>query len=80
MRNGKQEKVKLQPNQTNQEFADELVVKAPQLWDIETPNQYRLQTRILTSKGEVVDQVVNRFGIRTFSFSAEEGFILNGKR
>lgn len=73
-------KVKLQPNQTNQEFADELVVKAPQLWDIETPNQYRLQTRILTSKGEVVDQVVNRFGIRTFSFSAEEGFILNGKK
>lgn len=67
-------------NRVNQSFSDDLIIKEPELWDTETPAQYRLQTRIVDSKGEVLDVLVNHFGIRTFSFSVDEGFVLNGKK
>lgn len=73
-------KVSLLANRVNQSFSDDLIIKEPELWDTETPAQYRLQTRIVDSKGEVLDVLVNHFGIRTFSFSVDEGFVLNGKK
>lgn len=49
------------------------------MWDIEHPNLYRLQTTLWDTKGKLIDEVSNTFGIRTCSFSAEKGFELNGK-
>ncbi|MDF7806455.1 beta-galactosidase GalB [Pontiellaceae bacterium B12219] len=49
------------------------------LWDLETPNLYILKTSVLKD-GQVVDAVENTFGIRTIEFTADRGFLLNGKR
>lgn len=50
----------------------------PALWSPDTPALYTLQIDIL-SDGQVVDAVTETFGIRTLSFSAAEGFRLNGE-
>ena len=59
------------------EVAAEAVVKAPTLWSLETP--YRYTAKVYISKlGEEKDALYIPFGIRTISFSAAEGFLLNG--
>ncbi len=50
----------------------------PMLWSLETPQQYTLETRIYKD-GELFDVYTTRFGIRSFYFDAEQGFILNDK-
>ena len=60
------------------DVATELTVKAPQLWSVENPHLYKAKVSILKS-GEESDALLVPFGIRTISFSAAEGFKLNGK-
>ncbi len=55
-----------------------LQVSKPLLWDVETPNMYRLVTKILDGK-TVLDDQVTGFGIRTIRYDADKGFFLNGK-
>ena len=55
----------------------ELTVQNPLLWDTENPNLYRIRTEVLVD-GTVVDDQDTTFGIRSISFSASEGFFLNG--
>lgn len=50
----------------------------PQLWSIDTPYLYQLKTEVFTDKGKV-DECITAFGIRSFRFSADNGFFLNGK-
>ena len=50
----------------------------PQLWDLDSPNLYTLQTSIYY-KDELIDRVENTFGIRDIRFDAERGFLLNEK-
>ena len=52
---------------------------APERWDIESPNLYTAITRVYTA-GRLVDTVETPFGIRTFEFTADDGFHLNGRR
>ncbi len=52
-------------------------IAAPQLWSPESPTLYALQLQ-LTVDGTPADQVVESFGLRSFSFDAEHGFRLNG--
>ncbi|WP_347052034.1 beta-galactosidase GalA [Flavobacterium olei] len=59
-------------------YSSKLYVKNPLLWDIESPNLYRLHTEI-RQDGEVIDSYETNFGIRTIEFNAEKGFFLNGK-
>lgn len=56
----------------------ELTVKNPLLWDLDTPNLYRLVSQIKID-GKIVDSYETLFGIRTIQFDAEKGFFLNGK-
>ncbi|MDZ8119118.1 glycoside hydrolase family 2 TIM barrel-domain containing protein [Pontiella agarivorans] len=58
--------------------SSELRIKNPKRWDIDSPNLYLLRTTVYV-RGEVVDQTVTRFGIRTLKFS-KEGFWLNGRK
>ena len=53
-------------------------VAAPELWSPETPRLYRLVTTV-ESGGRTVDRKETEFGIRTFGFDAEKGFLLNGQ-
>lgn len=55
-----------------------LIVKAPKLWDLETPDLYTLETTIVKG-GKTVDSYRTVFGIRTIEYHLAKGFLLNGK-
>ena len=60
-----------------------LSTSKPQLWDITTPRLYTAITRVLlpsTPQTTLLDQTTTPFGIRTFEFTANDGFHLNGRR
>jgi len=61
------------------EFDNWMTVKTPQLWDVENPVLYTLKTNIIID-GQVVDSNEAPFGFRTFEFTADNGFFLNGRR
>jgi len=61
-----------------EEIAQTATVAAPELWSPETPRLYRLVTTV-TSGGATIDQVHTEFGIKTVTFDADRGFLLNGK-
>ena len=59
--------------------AAEVAVSKPQLWDTTTPNLYTAVTTVEVG-GTVVDRYETVFGIRSITFTADNGFLLNGKR
>ena len=60
------------------DVAATLRVTAPRLWSLQTPQLYRLTTRV--KQGDrVVDAYDTPFGIRSIRFDANEGFFLNGR-
>ena len=50
----------------------------PKLWSVETPNLYRIRTRLIR-KGAVVDERITPCGFRTIRFDPANGFFLNGQ-
>jgi beta-galactosidase len=56
-----------------------LSVSSPELWSIESPNLYSLTTYIY-NEGEEADRETNAVGIRSIEYSADRGFLLNGKQ
>ncbi len=56
-----------------------LVVDNPQKWDITSPKLYTAKT-IVRLGDKVMDTDKASFGIRTFRFTANDGFYLNGRR
>ncbi len=63
---------------TESESSQDIVVLSPALWSPESPALYRVVTRVL-NYGEVVDEIETPFGIRTLSWSADKGLLLNGR-
>jgi len=59
-------------------FVQRVVVKKPSLWDVDSPALYRAVTTVKTG-GEVKDDCTTSFGIRTYRFDPDRGFLLNGK-
>lgn len=53
-------------------------IKKPQLWSVDTPVLYTAVLS-LSAGGQLRDEITIPFGIRTLSFSADKGFLLNGK-
>jgi beta-galactosidase len=60
-------------------FSHTLKVSNPELWSPENPYLYDLIATILIGSKEVDKQEI-RIGIRTFSFNASEGFVINGEK
>jgi len=60
------------------ESAQTISVAHPALWSPASPSLYRAVSRIRRN-GKVVDLVETPFGIRSLSWSAEKGLLLNGK-
>lgn len=56
-----------------------VIIDTPQLWDIDSPRLYSVVTQLKDRNGDLIDEVRNTFGIRTFSFDSEKGFFLNGR-
>ena len=54
-------------------------IKNPQLWSPESPTLYEAKVE-LKDAGVTIDQQTAKYGIRTFSFDAENGFVLNGQK
>ena len=54
-------------------------VAKPKLWDVKNPNRY-LSVTTVEQGGKVVDAYTQPFGIRMIEFTADNGFLLNGKR
>lgn len=61
------------------ELTSRVVLADPELWSLETPRLYRLETTVYVAD-EPVDSVEVRFGIRSAVFDPERGFLLNGRR
>jgi beta-galactosidase len=59
-------------------FEQFLKVPKPKLWSLENPGLYRVESKVRTN-GRTVDVSVTTFGIRTFEFTIDKGFFLNGK-
>jgi beta-galactosidase len=63
----------------SRELVWSLEIVNPQRWDITSPKLYKAE--IIVSAGDkVVDTDSTSFGIRTFQFTANDGFHLNGRR
>ncbi|MBQ0116134.1 MAG: DUF4982 domain-containing protein [Bacteroidales bacterium] len=61
------------------DFHDVVTVTSPNLWSPETPNLYKAVFTLSDGNTDIDRQEV-KFGIRTISFTKENGFMLNGKR
>ncbi len=53
-------------------------IENPKLWSVDTPVLYTAEISVIAD-GIELDKIAVPFGIRTLSFSAEKGFLLNGK-
>lgn len=60
-------------------FVQQIVVKKPSLWDVDSPALYEAVTTVKAG-GDVKDEYVTTFGVRTFCFDPDKGFVLNGRR
>lgn len=56
-----------------------LTVERPLRWDIDAPNLYRALVT-LKRDGKTIDSKMVSFGIRSYEFTADDGFHLNGRR
>lgn len=57
----------------------ELAVQDAKVWSPDTPNLYTAVVSIKDADGDLVDEITETFGFRTLTFSATEGFLLNGE-
>jgi beta-galactosidase len=69
--------IEIHAGDTNQHI-QKLDIKNPNLWSMEEPYLYKAISEI-TQDGILIDQYETDFGIRSFEFTADKGFFLNGK-
>lgn len=62
----------------NRITTDKLGVNNPNLWDVNNPVLYKIETSVSVD-GRIVDTYTTKFGIRDIKFDADSGFILNGR-
>lgn len=60
-------------------YQQSIQVASPILWSVDNPYLYTLKTEVWADD-KLVDTYETKTGIRSFEFSAEKGFILNGKQ
>jgi beta-galactosidase len=70
----------VQWSMANVQWSTELTVKSPHLWSIDNPYRYKARISLLDADKNVRDVLEIPFGIRTIAFSADKGFLLNGKQ
>ncbi len=61
------------------EAVQTLDISNPRLWDVNAPQMYAAKV-VVSSEGRITDIETTHFGIRTFQFTADDGFHLNGRR
>lgn len=64
--------------ESNQVISSTVEINNPILWNgLKNPQLYSVEAKLITENS--VDRVIQNFGIRTYSFDANKGFILNNK-
>lgn len=66
------------PGNGEYKFIQEITVPSPRLWSTETPELYTAEIELYHNE-RLTDHATTTFGIREISFSAENGFLLNGQ-
>lgn len=56
----------------------ELALQKPTLWDLDNPYLYRVKA-VLIAGSQVLDEQVQRFGVRSVAIDHKRGVLLNGK-
>ena len=59
-------------------FEQNIKIPKPKLWSLEKPIIYKVKSKVFVN-GSIADSYDTPFGIRTFEFTADKGFFLNGK-
>ncbi len=62
----------------NREFVQQVRIKNPSLWSPGSPRLYTLRSEIRSETG-LLDGLSTAFGIRSIEYSADRGFLLNGR-
>ncbi len=76
---GQRQQLSLKPGeQKNVVF--NYTINNPKLWSPETPYLYTAKATIVAPSGAEWGATTTKFGVRSFSFDAENGFVLNGKK
>jgi beta-galactosidase len=73
--------IQISPQEKTDMAKDERLAYAnhnPEFWSPENPKLYKLVTTVEVD-GKVVDRKETEFGIRTFAFDKDKGFLLNGQ-
>ncbi len=70
--------IKVEANKRN-EIQQNIKVENPNLWSVSKPALYSAKTVVKNDK-ETLDVYNTMFGIRSFNFDVEKGFILNGEQ
>ena len=74
---GQQQQILLNPGE-QKPVVFNYTINNPKLWHPDTPHLYTAKVTII-APSEAKDEATVRYGIRSFSFDAEQGFVLNGK-
>ena len=67
------------PAKTEQEVTLTPTIDSPELWSVDNPKLYKLQTVVRDEKGELIDEYHTTFGYRYISWDRDGGFSLNGE-
>lgn len=59
-------------------FSGKIKILNPDLWSVDNPVLYTAKSEVIID-GKIVDVYETSFGIRSFKFDLDKGFILNGK-
>ena len=59
-------------------FEQSIKVPKPKLWSPENPTLYHVESKVYVN-GRIADTGETPFGIRTFEFTVDKGFFINGK-
>ncbi len=73
---GQQQEVSLAPGESKA-FMFTYTLGNPQLWSPDTPHLYTANVSLKGNSSNMTSKI--KYGIRSFSFDAEHGFVLNGK-
>ena len=66
------------PGDSSVELTQDLTVTRPSLWSLDQPYLYRAVSRVQCGQ-RLCDEYTTPFGMRTFAFTPENGFALNGQ-
>jgi len=66
-------------NDAETEIEQQIKVTNPELWDLDSPYMYTLNTIVFDANGKQVDELTTPIGIREIVYDVDKGFLLNGK-